>query len=180
MDKIVIIVNGSGGVGKDTLCTFASEVFNTISISSIDPIKRIAREQGWKGEKDARSRKFLADLKRVFIEYNNLPYKYLVEKYIEFLKDQNQILFVQIREAKEIEKFKKYVDIPCVTLLIRRKCVNEKWGNTSDDNVEQYHYDYYYNNDKLLQNAKEDFTFFLHRIINLSSNVINSLNKDNI
>ena len=67
MKKIVIIINGNGGAGKDTLCDFAGEVYDTMNISAITPIKEIAKANGWNGEKDAKSRKFLADLKQIFV-----------------------------------------------------------------------------------------------------------------
>ena len=63
--KLVIVVNGSGGVGKDTLCNFVGEKYASESVSSIDPIKKLAAECGWDGGKDDKSRRFLAELKRV-------------------------------------------------------------------------------------------------------------------
>lgn len=166
MKKTVIIINGIGKAGKDTLCEFAYEDYRVTNISAITPIKNIASEHGWKGEKDQRSRKFLADLKTVFMEYNDLPNRYLIEEYNRFLNDDQEILFVHIREAEEIDKFKNCVDIPCFTLLVRRNSIQQKkWGNQSDDNVESYHYDYIYNNDKSLEEAKKDFLQFLQKIM---------------
>lgn len=165
MDKIVIIINGNGGAGKDTLCELAGVKYKVTSISAITPIKKIASQYGWRGEKDSRSRKFLADLKKVFVEYNDLPYRYLTEEYEKFLLDDTQILFVHIREAEEIDKFKRSVSIPCATLLIRRGRSLKSWGNDSDDNVEQYAYDYIYNNDKELTEAGNDFAAFLQKLL---------------
>jgi hypothetical protein len=154
--KLVVIVNGRGGAGKDTLCEGVSKEYRTTSISSIDPIKRIAQEYGWKGEKDERSRRFLADLKQVFIAYNDLPTIYLLRKYNRFLTNKKDILFVHIREGSEIDKLKKKINIPCITILIRRSR-DKGWGNTSDDNVESYAYDYYFDNNQPLPQAKEEF-----------------------
>ena len=165
MKKIVIIINGNGGVGKDTLCDFASEKYTVTNISAITPIKNIAYQFGWRGEKDQKSRKFLADLKKTFIEYNDLPYRYLVGEYEKFLHNDTQILFVHIREGEEIERFKQHVEIPCVTLLVRRNMLSKSWGNDSDDNVENYTYDYVYNNDKTLEEAQNDFLSFLQEIL---------------
>lgn len=165
MEKTVIIINGNGGVGKDTLCDFASAKYRTMNVSAITPIKNIALQHGWRGEKDPRSRKFLADLKQTFVEYNDLPCKYLTEQYEEFLESDSEILFVHIREAKEIEKFKKCVKTSCITLLIRREGILKNWGNASDDNVEDYEYDYIYENDKILSEAEDDFLKFLSGII---------------
>lgn len=165
MEKTVIIINGNGGVGKDTLCDFAGEKYKVKSISAITPIKEIARQHGWQGEKDPKSRKFLADLKKIFVEYNDLPYRYLTEEYENFLHSDIQILFVHIREGEEIEKFRRYVGAPCVTLLIRRDNLLKNWGNDSDDNVENYEYDYVYHNNKPLSEAREDFGMFLKKIL---------------
>ena len=165
MEKIVIIINGNGGVGKDTLCDFASLQYRVTNVSSVTPIKKIAEQSGWRGEKDARSRKFLADLKRAFTDYNDLPYKYLVREYEKFLHNNSQILFVHIREGEEIEKFKRYVELPCATLLIKRDSISQNWGNTSDDNVENYKYDYIYNNNNTLSEAPADFGKFLNKIM---------------
>lgn len=167
MQKIVIIINGNGGVGKDTLCNFVNKKYKVTNISAITPIKKIARQCGWRGEKDPKSRKFLADLKKIFIEYNDLPFRYLTEEYEKFLHNNTQILFVHIREGEEIDRFKQFVKIPCVTLLIRRDNLSKSWGNDSDDNVENYTYDYIYNNDKSLIEARNDFVVFLQEIVGI-------------
>ena len=43
MNKTVLVINGAGGVGKDTLCAMAAEKFRVENISSITPIKEIAK-----------------------------------------------------------------------------------------------------------------------------------------
>ena len=165
MKKIVIIINGNGGVGKDTLCDFASEKYKVTNVSAITPIKEIALKYGWKGEKDAKARKFLADLKRTFVEYNDLPTTYLVNELDKFKKSDSDIMFAHIREAEEIDKFRKKIDIPNISLLIKRNMGISNWGNKSDDNVEEYTYDYVYINEKSLEDAKGDFNKFLGNIL---------------
>lgn len=163
MEKIVIIINGSGGVGKDTLCEFAAKHFRVWNVSSITLIKEIARKDfGWDGKKDSKSRKLLSDLKEAAANYNDMPFHYLCKEYQRFLKSKAQILFVHIREGKEIEKFKNHVSGACYTLLITRKS-NDKaaWGNASDDNVEEYKYDWIYENNKPLEESEQDFCDFL-------------------
>lgn len=167
MKKIVIIINGTGGAGKDTLCEIAAKHYKTSNISSITPIKKIARENGWNGEKDAKSRKFLADLKQLFAEYNDLPTRYLFDQYRLFLESDDELLFAHIREKAEIDKFKDLVDTPCVTLLVERKSdKEEKWGNASDDEVRDYDYDFVFENDGTIEDAERDFTAFLDRLFN--------------
>lgn len=162
MEKIVIVINGSGGAGKDTLCEMAGRHYKTMNVSSIEPIKKIATDNGWDGNKSEKSRKFLADLKNLFVEFNDLPLKYLLEKYDIFQKNDDEIMFVHIREPQEIAKFKAEIGENCYTLLIRgREGARTEWNNESDDAVENYEYDFYYENCKPLEEAEEDFIQFL-------------------
>ncbi len=166
MNKIIIIINGSGGVGKDTLCDIVGKHYSTMNVSSIDPIKEIASKNGWNGKKDPKSRKFLADLKKIFVDYNDLPQKYLFERYNEFLANDKQILFVHIREPEEIQKFKEKLNSQCITLLIRgRKTMIGSWNNSSDDDVENYNYNYYYENSKSLEDMESDFLEFFSELL---------------
>lgn len=164
MEKTVIIINGKGGAGKDTLCAAAAKRYRVENVSSIDPIKAIAARHGWKGEKDDRARKFLSDLKRVFTDYNDLPNRWLEERYHEFLSGDREILFVHIREGSQIAGFRRRVTGKCLTLLVRSPRTEAAYGNSSDDEVENYPYDYIYENDKPLEQAGEDFLAFLQDV----------------
>lgn len=166
MKKTVIIINGSGGAGKDTLCEMAGKHYSIMNVSSIDPIKKIAKANGWNGDKSEKSRKFLADLKTLFVEFNDLPLKYLLEKYDIFKNNDAEIMFVHIREPKEIEKLKNEIGENCYTLLIRgRVGARTEWNNESDDAVENYDYDFYYENCKPLEDVEEDFIQFMRETI---------------
>ena len=166
MSKTVIVINGAGGVGKDTLCEFAEKHFKVMNISSITPIKEIAAMCGWNGEKTDKARKFLSDLKALSIEYNDFPTVWAMKKYNEFIESDKEILFVHIREAAEIKKFVKATEGKAKTLLIRggARMTKSNYGNASDDGVENYPYDYYFLNDKTLQEAEDDFVSFLKTI----------------
>lgn len=162
--KSVIVINGSGGVGKDTLCEIAAEHYKIFNVSSITPIKEIAKACGWNGEKTDSARFFLSELKRIVTEYNDYPLKWLREKYREFLAGEDEVMFVHIREPHEIEKFKKKVCPATLTLLVRggeRMSTRGAYGNSSDDLVEDYEYDYYYVNDKPLAEVPSDFLPFM-------------------
>ena len=98
MKKLVIVINGSGGVGKDTLCDIAAKHYKVKNISSITPIKKIAADCGWDGQKDDKSRKFLSDLKLLCVEYNDYPTRWALAEYLDFKNTDEDIMFVHIRE----------------------------------------------------------------------------------
>ncbi len=168
--KLAIVINGVGGVGKDTLCAIAAKHYRVRNISSITPIKEIAAACGWAGEKTDRARKFLSDLKRLTVEYNDFPTKYLAEQYQSFLESEEEILFVHIREPEEIEKFVRASEGKAVTLLVRGgKRFSHKggaYGNASDDGVENYPYQYiFYNDSPLGEETERHFLSYLAIIV---------------
>ena len=78
MKKTIIIINGTGGAGKDTFVSFCAEFEKVLNISAVDKVKEAAAILvGWNGEKDEVSRKLLVDLKQLSIAYNDAPTKYI-------------------------------------------------------------------------------------------------------
>lgn len=67
MDKHIFIINGSGGVGKDTFVELVSTELNdrlkkfhtVLNFSSVDKVKEIAKEIGWDGKKNRKKQKVL-------------------------------------------------------------------------------------------------------------------------
>jgi len=165
--KLTIVINGKGGVGKDTLCRFAAERYKTENISSITPIKELAALCGWQGEKTDRARKFLSDLKALTAEYNDFPTTYLLSRYRAFLSSDDELLFVHVREPGEIAKFVAATGGEAKTLLIRGGARFERgaYGNASDDGVENYPYDYVFVNDRPLEETRDAFLSFLDGIV---------------
>ena len=68
MRKQVFIINGQGGVGKDTICNCAAQYFRVRNVSSITPIVEIARFAGWDGQKTLAARRLLSQLKQAFTD----------------------------------------------------------------------------------------------------------------
>ncbi len=169
MKKQVFVINGPGGVGKDTLCAMAAKHFKVKNVSSITPIKEIAAQCGWGGEKTDRARKFLADLKALTVAYNDYPTKWITREYEDFLLSDEEIMFVHIREGEEIRKFVAATDGKAITLLVRggRRFRHRggAYGNAADDDVEKYRYDYVFYNDHPLAETERIFVSFLSRIL---------------
>ena len=158
MKKAVIVINGAGGVGKDTLCDLSEKHFKVRNISTITPIKELAVMCGWDGSKDDKSRKFLADMKQLTVAYNDFPTNWAMNIFREFLTTDEQILFVHIREPWEIAKFVKATEGVAKTLLVRGGTRSRAgaYGNAADDMVENYEYDYYFVNDRPLDETEEN------------------------
>ena len=148
MKKTVIVINGQGGCGKDTICTIMSKYYNVKNISTVDPIKAIAKYAGWQGEKGDKARKMLADLKQVFIEYNDLPLNYVKE---------------------EIAKIVNCATVHTITLLVKRldKYFERKvYGNSADDDVENYNYDFIYcGNNETIEDLEKSFMEYFNTTI---------------
>lgn len=161
MEKKVVVINGSGGVGKDTFVEFCSKYANVKNISSVDKVKEAAKVLvGWDGSKDDKSRKLLVDLKKLSIDYNNYPMTYIREQIEEFNQNEDEdIMFIHIREISEIEKVKDEMDAK--TLLITSNRVEKITSNTSDANVDKYDYDFYISNDGTLEELEKKAKIFV-------------------
>lgn len=161
MNKQVIIINGTGGSGKDTFVRFCSEFAKVTNISSVDKVKEAAKILvGWNGEKNEKARKLLVDLKQLSIKYNDYPTKYIQEQYKIFEKSDSQFLFIHIREIEEIEKIKKLLNAK--TLLVLNPRVALITSNSSDANVYKYEYDYKIENSGSLEDLKQKAKEFIY------------------
>ena len=100
--KKVIIINGTGGCGKDTFVSLVSKYAKVYNFSSIDAVKELATIIGWDGTKSEKDRKFLSDLKRLTTEYNDFSFNSIKNAYEKFINSDNEIMFIHIREPEEI------------------------------------------------------------------------------
>lgn len=74
---MIIVINGRGGVGKDTFVKYCMEsplITFIENMSTIEPIKGVAHLLGWNQEKTPEARKFLSDLKDLSSNFNDFPY----------------------------------------------------------------------------------------------------------
>lgn len=174
--KLVIIINGKGGCGKDTICDILEKHYPTKRISTITKVKQAARLMfGWKGGKNLKDRKFLSDLKDLWTDYNDGPFVYAIDQFQKFAEKPvaayNEIFIIHVREPSEIKKIKDRIElrgssIPCVTLLIKSpRTENAEYGNDGDDLVNEYPYDCVYSNEAPLAVLEEHFMDYFYRFI---------------
>lgn len=172
MNKQIFIINGSGGVGKDTFVELVSVELNDIlkrfhtveNFSSVDKVKEIAREIGWDGKKREKDRKFLCDLKNLSSNYCDMPFQSMKNKVNEFIKnDENKFLFLHIREPEEINRAVKEFDAK--TILVVRDTVKYITSNMADKNVFDYDYDYVIQNNGTITDLKQKAKELIEEVI---------------
>lgn len=173
-NKSIIVINGKGSCGKDTLIKYFAENsgIRIMNISSIDPIKEILLKTGyWDGkEKSDEIRKLLSDMKKAFEDFNHLPSIY-IQKQAEYFSTSNiDLMFVHIREPEEISRFVNYVEtrlrIPIITLLVNSdRTEDHQYGNQSDDDVNNYSYDFIYKNNYDEERSCKLFIYFVKGLI---------------
>ena len=176
--SLVIIINGSGTSGKDTVAHIVDRhVNNTFvyNISSIDKVREAARILGWTGEKLDHDREFLHQLKMLATKFYDHSLFYMLESHDKYKKTyKNNLLgkmmigFFHIREPEEIEKFK--IEIlkrgdRVLTLLITRDNIT-KFANEADKNVGEYQYGYVIDNSGTIEELKEKVVNLFNKILN--------------
>lgn len=151
--KMVIIINGSGGVGKDAFITMIKNLklgnTDVINISTVDKVKQAAHLLGWDGIKDEKGRSFLHKLKSLSVELYDGAWNYIQTALDK--ANTNSVIFIHIREPEEIAKTKQlilsnYEDYDVKTLLIT-SIRGVKVINGADDVVYNYTYDDVISND---------------------------------
>lgn len=157
--KKIIIINGIGGSGKDTFINYVSQFKKVKNYSTITKVKQIAKEIGWNGEKKQRDRLFLYNLKKLITEYNDYFYNETQEEITKFLKSDEEIMFIHIKEIANIEKLLKNTSVKIKTLLIKRKNYFPQAFHQVEKKVSHYNYDYVIYNESFQQLANEAKNF---------------------
>lgn len=164
MTKQIFIINGSGGVGKDTFVSFVSELIPTLNFSSVDKVKEVAKIIGWNGGKTEKDRKFLSDLKLLCTDYNDMPFNSMADKVVEFMNSNFNFLFLHIREPQEIKRVKSVFHAK--TILVKRSSIGHITSNMADKNVFNYDYDFVICNDGTLDELKNKAANFVVAVNN--------------
>lgn len=163
--KKVFIINGSGGVGKDTFVNKVGEFVPTVNYSSVKKIKEIATMGGWNGGKTDKDRKFLSDLKFLFSQYNDLPFEDMKAIYRKFksINSKDKCLFFHIREPEEVERAKK--EFEAQTILVINSNIEEIKTNEADANVAKYNYDITIDNSGTLEDLEKIAKSFIKKYV---------------
>jgi hypothetical protein len=143
----VVIINGKPQSGKDTFILLCKDIvgYHYVQYAHFaETAKKIAEVCGWNGEKDDKSRKFLADLTDLMTEYNDYPFKSIFKEvvfwrdyYRMYDVDDMGVAFICVREPKVIDRFKKEFEefgIPTMSLLIRNDRTDNLEANNNADN----------------------------------------------
>lgn len=163
--KKAIIINGFGGVGKDTFVDCVKSLTLSINlevynISSVDNVKRAAKVLGWDGKKDERSRKFLHDLKNLVTNYNDGNLKYMEDYYNSH---GDGLYFFHVREPEEIDKVKKALNAE--TLYVKNDRITINNDRAEERGIEDYEYTYTVDNSGSMDDLYLEALKFLNNFI---------------
>jgi len=162
--QAVIIMNGRAGVGKDSLMDFARDYYTVRNISSVLRVKEYALAMGWDGEYDNRGRQFLADIKMALVKYDPMVItSWLFDEYRKFKSVEQDVMFIHIREADEIDKFKSLVP-HAKAILVTRKTGLDVAVDTSESTLNSYRWDYVFANDEALDVTGKKFVELIDKI----------------
>lgn len=191
MEKIICVINGKGGIGKDTLIDAVkkNERNYVYNISAIEPIKEILEDVTKGSDKNLAQRKLLADIRKVVDDYyeseHGIPYTraYLKRGVRLFAADcetwgksyDRCIMFVHIREPQNIAAFLEMAnselsllrdeDMKLASLLVQSDRAQESYGNDADDLVDEYNYDFTYTSKGDIEEDGQSFREFFEDII---------------
>lgn len=162
-----VIVNGPPTAGKDTFCemcisTLRARDYMAEIVSSVALVKDIATKCGWNGEKTPKNRKFLSDLKDLLTEWDDVPTKDVIRRAEQIdlnaktYQSKDTIIFVMMREPSEIEKF---VELTGAQTIIIMRDGTEEQINHADNEIFDYPYDLYIDNNGTLDDLLEAALF---------------------
>lgn len=164
--KNIFVINGTAESGKDTFVEYMGEFLNVKNVSSVDKLKEAAMILGWDGKKKDKDRKFLSDMKLLSIDYNDHPYRYIQSQINSFHEDDNQVMFIHIREPAEISRVVNRYGAS--TIIVKNQRIQNNSSNSSDFNVDDYKYDYVLKNNGTLEELKAKAKGFAEYLIDIN------------
>lgn len=168
-DKLVILINGTGEAGKDTLIKHLQDKqldLKVVNYSTISPVKELLLNNIWDGNKDTKGRILLHDVKTALDNYNGFTIQYILDIFLRFINSGAKILFIHVAEQENIDLIKKYFLNICrtVTLFIldasKSICDNTTKDPRFDKPINLKCYDYVFENKSPTQCKAQDFYQF--------------------
>lgn len=145
----IYVVNGTGGVGKDTFVDFCLRILGDRArkMSTVDLVKEIATMLGWDGTKNEKNRKFLSDLKDLLTKWGDIPWKDIQKKISEFeiklrgvnIDPDTGAVFIFSREPAELKRFRD--ELNARIILVTNPRVPLIQSNHADAEVLDFDYD---------------------------------------
>lgn len=165
---IVCLINGVGGIGKDTFIEAVGKVLSVYNMSSVDPVKEAAEvlihrtalfdqneavnASKHRDDKDDQYRAFLHDLKVAWIKFCDGPATAMSGELTQLITTQlnggesYDIVFMHIREPEELEKLQNRImndlGLVCLTILVKGWIDPNSFSNEGDQHVEDFDYDF--------------------------------------
>ena len=165
----IVVVNGMPMSGKSQFVEYCLKELGIYGeeVSTVDFVKELAKLSGWDGVKRPRDRKFLSDLKDLLTEWNDVPYKKIIEArdklqdHLDYLGyDANKgIIFTHCREPEEIERFEK--ELGAKSVFIDREESKKEQSNHADSRVENYSYTYIIDDNEDLEHLRKSAETFI-------------------
>ena len=160
MKQKIIVISGSGFVGKSTFVSLCKEINpSVVETSTVDFVKHIATICGWDGTKTDENRAFLSNLKDLLEDWHNVPNK-KIDEYIKNHSDE--IIFINAREPHNIQYYKNKYN--AITILVTNPRVEQVTSNHADMGVYDFAYDYIIDNSGDLELLKESAKTFMEML----------------
>lgn len=175
--KYIVALNGKPESGKGTIVSIVYNntnlhVWNTSIVNVIKAMASLVTEEDQK--KDDKYRKFINDLLVIVTKYNDGAYNKVLDYISTFVNDEDaNVLFIDIRDTKVIDRLKKQISliygdrVIFKSLFVIRPDTERPHGNPADDelNVKDYKYDYVINNIR-------DFKYFELMVLSFVEHLI--------
>lgn len=153
----VYTINGLPGAGKDLFVNYVTEIMDETwchNISMVDFVKYIAQQCGWDNTKTPKNRAFLANLKELLEQWDDVPMKqvlykiHLIESEYAMwdLDEYPSVCFVHCRSDYDIKTLKEKKNAKSI-LVVRDSVDTSTISNTADAiDLNPDHYDIIVNN----------------------------------
>lgn len=163
--KKAYIINGLPRSGKDTFAEFLGEYCKVKKISAIDPVVKIIKNAGLDvSNKTEADRTLMSELKESLDKWGNVSTKYIMTEFGRFLKSDNDVLLIDVRNPMQIQEIFNIIEVRSVFIYGGKKLDNPTAAD--DENViTAYNYDYYIDNTGTLKEYKNNVLDFYNSIV---------------